>query len=244
MDKMHPLFFTELSKQIKNQQFIILTISLLVFINTYTVLVFINLQTKRSMMTDKKEPVYRFGEKIKKIRERQGKTLKVLAAETGVSTSLLSQIENNRVSPSMDTLLTISDHLEIDPEYLFRDYRKKRKVKIVHKDERNHLQLPGVVYEQLSPPNDPDEDIAIEALELQLEPGGQKGNDEFGHIGREMGIILEGRCKLLYGGDSFELSAGDSLSFSSKVPHTLINTGDIPLKAVWIISPPRMFSNE
>ena len=42
---------------------------------------------------------YRFGEKIKKVRESQGITLKQLAHHMDVSASLLSQIENNKVSP-------------------------------------------------------------------------------------------------------------------------------------------------
>ena len=52
---------------------------------------------------------YRFGEKIKKVRESQGITLKQLAHQMDVSTSLISQIENNKVSPSIDTLLNLAD---------------------------------------------------------------------------------------------------------------------------------------
>jgi mannose-6-phosphate isomerase-like protein (cupin superfamily) len=57
-----------------------------------------------------------------------------------------------------------------------------------------------------------------------------------------MGILLEGEAELLYGTESYNLKQGDSVSFSSSVPHTLINTGKKKLKAIWIITPPRMFS--
>ena len=66
-----------------------------------------------------KKNVYRFGEKLRAVRERKGYTLKVVASKAGVSESLVSQIERNKVSPAIDTLLTLADVLEINLEFLF-----------------------------------------------------------------------------------------------------------------------------
>ena len=79
---------------------------------------------------------YKFGEKLRTVRERKKLTLKDVAFEAGVSESLISQIERNKVSPSIDTLLLIADVLDIDYDYLFSDYRQKRKVAIVRKKDR------------------------------------------------------------------------------------------------------------
>lgn len=187
-------------------------------------------------------PEYRFGEKIREIRESQSITLKQLAEKMSVSVSLLSQIENNKVSPSIDTLLNLADLLDIDPEYLFRDFRKKRRVRIVRAEERNRLSMGDVQYELLTPPVAPDEEFALETMELTIAPGGEKGSQDYGHPGREMGIILSGEGELQYGTESYRLKTGDSLTFSSSVPHTLVNKGEKELKAVWIITPPRLFS--
>ena len=187
-------------------------------------------------------PEYRFGEKIREIRESQSVTLKQLAERMGVSASLISQIENNKVSPSIDTLLNLADLLDIDPEYLFRDFRKKRKVRIVRAEERNRLSMGDVQYELLTPPAAPDEDFALETMELIITPGGEKGSQDYGHPGRELGIILSGEGELQYGTESYTLKQGDSLSFSSSVPHILINKGKKELRAIWIITPPRLFS--
>ena len=111
-------------------------------------------------------------------------------------------------------------------------------MRIVHQEERNNLNLGNVRYELLTPPVVDDEEYAVEALELIIEPGGEKGSEQFGHPGREMGILLEGRAELLYGTETFILKQGDSVSFSSSVPHTLVNTGKKALKAIWIITPP------
>ena len=75
-----------------------------------------------------KKTRYRFGEKLREIREKKGITLKTVAKEVNVSESLISQIERNIVSPSIDTLFSIAEALNVDLDYLFSDYQKKRKV--------------------------------------------------------------------------------------------------------------------
>ena len=180
---------------------------------------------------------FQFGEKIRIVRERRGITLKEVAEQANVSESLVSQIERNRVSPSIDTLLTIADVLE---KYLFRDYKRNKKVHIVRADKRNSLVLKNVKYEQLSVLNEPSKEHAIEALLLEIQPGAEKGDIEYGHKGNELGYIIEGRGELLYGTEVYSLEEGDSVSFSSDIPHNLKNTGDKLLKAFWVITPPRM----
>jgi transcriptional regulator with XRE-family HTH domain len=92
---------------------------------------------------------YKFGHKLRAVRERKGYTLKDVAARATVSESLISQIERNKVSPSIDTLLLIADILDIDYEYLFSDYRQKRKVSIIRKNERGTIRRDGVAFHQL-----------------------------------------------------------------------------------------------
>ena len=77
---------------------------------------------------------FSFGEKIRIVRERKQITLKQVAEAAEISESMVSQIERNKVSPSIDTLLSIADFLEIDVDYLFSDYRKSRKVVITRKN--------------------------------------------------------------------------------------------------------------
>jgi len=187
---------------------------------------------------------YRFGEKIRLVRERRGMTLKEVGAEANVSESLVSQIERNKVSPSVDTLMAITDALDIDPEYLFRDYKKKRKISITKKEERNNLKLNNVTYFQLAKISDKDDKtkvIEVETMLIEIEPGGQKGDIEYGHPGNEIGIILHGKGELLYGTETYDLHKGDSLSFSSDIPHILRNKGEDVMTAIWIITPPRVF---
>jgi len=180
-----------------------------------------------------------FGKKLRIVRERRGVTLKKVASMARVSESLVSQIERNKVSPSVDTLLSIAEALEIDLEYLFMDYKRNKAVKIISKDSRDHLVLNKVIYEQLSCINDGQN--RVEAFKLIIEPAGEKGKLEYGHTGSEIGIILEGSGELIYGTETYSLNEGDTVSFSSDIPHILKNTGNITMTAIWIITPPKVF---
>ena len=183
---------------------------------------------------------YTFGEKIREIRDRRGFSIKEVSSRAGVSESLISQIERNKISPSLDTLLTIMDILGIDMEYLFRDYKQERQVKIVRKEERNVYTTPDTSYEVLSVLEEKNKEHSLEAFHLTIIPGGRRGSGEYGHPGSEMGIILEGEGLLEYGKQTYVLNEGDSVTFSSDTPHILSNTGAGELIAIWIITPPRM----
>lgn len=186
---------------------------------------------------------YKFGEKLRTVRERKKLTLKDVAGKAGVSESLISQIERNKVSPSIDTLLLIADVLDIDYEYLFSDYRQKRKVTIVRRTDRDSISRNKMTIQQLSVPGDGTADHAIEAFLLQIKTGGEKGDREYGHSGWEFGVILKGRAQLMYGNETYDLSEGDSVSFPSDIPHLFTNNGDHLLEAIWVVAPPRgMFS--
>jgi transcriptional regulator with XRE-family HTH domain len=184
---------------------------------------------------------YRFGEKLRTIRERRGMTMKTLADHIGVSESLISQIERDKVSPSLDTLIAIVEVLEIDLEYLFNELKRTKEVSLVRREHRNSHVIDGVRYQQLSRISDSKLKHHIEAVLIEIPRGEEKGSSEYGHLGRELGYVLKGAGCLEYGTETYNIGEGDSISFSSDIPHCLKNTGEKPLQAVWIITPPRMF---
>ncbi len=192
-------------------------------------------------MADKNTP-FRFGEKLRAVRERKKITLKVVAQAAGVSESLVSQIERNRVSPAIDTLLSLADALEIDLEYLFEEYRRDRPVKVIRADERRKISENDIVYEEVNRPVENDGAHAVESYILSIPAGSATKRGSYGHLGREFGMVLEGEGELHYETRSYPLKKGDSISFSATAPHTLINTGHAELKALWVVTPPQRFS--
>jgi transcriptional regulator with XRE-family HTH domain len=182
---------------------------------------------------------YPFGDKIREVRERKQKTLREVAAKAGLSESLISQIERNRISPALDTLLKIIDVLEIDLDYIFKDFKHERQVNLVRANERNRALIRGAVYEQLSHTASAPEEHAMEAYFLEIPVGGKSGDEEVGHVGQELGVILKGAAECVVGSRVYALKAGDSISFAADVPHQLRNTGSKPLQAFWVMTPPK-----
>jgi transcriptional regulator with XRE-family HTH domain len=181
---------------------------------------------------------YRFGEKIRTVRERRKLTLREVAEQAGVSESLVSQIERNRVSPAIDTLLALADVLDLDPEYLFADWRRDRAVHIVRENERHSFTKPGVLYERLAQVEGR-ERIGIEAYHITLEPGAKTGSAEYGHPGWELGVVEAGKAELTVGNHTYALKPGDSASFRSESPHIVANPGEETLRLFWVITPPK-----
>ncbi len=183
---------------------------------------------------------YRFGDKVRTVREKRGLTLREVAEKVGVSESMVSQIERNRVSPAIDTLLALADALDIDLEYLFADYRRERSVHIVKAKNRATFSKPGVLYQRLAQLEGlvPGMD-GIEAYQIDLEPGAKTGSDQYGHVGSELGLVVEGHAELTVGRQSYSLESGDSAGFASDFPHILRNVGEKTLRLFWVITPPK-----
>jgi len=192
-------------------------------------------------MPSNKTP-FRFGEKIRSVRERKGYTLKVVAQAAGVSESLVSQIERNRVSPAIDTLLALADALEIDLEYLFAEYRRERPVRLIRADERRKIDESDILYEEIVRPVEDDGAHAIESYYITIPPGAETKRGSYGHLGREFGIVTEGTAELHYETKIYPLTKGDSISFSATAPHTLVNKSGETFRALWVVTPPQRFS--
>ena len=184
----------------------------------------------------KKVP-YHFGEKLRQVREHKGYTLKVVAHKAGVSESLVSQIER------IDTLLALADVLDINLEFLFDEYRKKRPVQVIRATERPSINEDDITYEQLAKPAGSDTDNSIESYVLHIPAGSHTHRGSYGHIGREFGIITKGKARLTYENTEYILEEGDSVSFSAGVRHVLENVGDCDLEAIWFVTPAQRFVN-
>ncbi|MCF8113249.1 MAG: helix-turn-helix domain-containing protein, partial [Desulfotignum sp.] len=78
----------------------------------------------------------KLGALLRAIRNTRQFTIKDVAAKAGISSSLLSQIERNRISPSLDTLLQLLEVYGVSPDKFFKDYETQSRVEIIRKNER------------------------------------------------------------------------------------------------------------
>lgn len=183
----------------------------------------------------------KFGEKLRVVRERKGYTLKYVAQQAGVSESLVSQIEHNHVSPAIDTLLNLAEVLDINLEFLFEEYRREKPVKVIRADNRRELKEDEVIYQELAKGDDGDGEHGIECYLLTVPPKTTTHRGSYGHFGREFGFIIEGKARFQYQSTVYYLEEGDSISFSASYPHSLANSGEKDLKALWVVTPPQRF---
>ncbi len=190
--------------------------------------------------TEKKR-TYHFGEKIRIVREKKHLTLKAVATQAGVSESLVSQIERNRVSPAIDTLLSLANVLDINLEYLFEEYNRTRPVSIIRSGERRTTHEEEIVYEEIAQPMEKDGQNSIESYVVTIPPRCHTHRGSYGHLGRELGFVIQGSAILHYENKEYIINEGDSVNFSAGSPHTIENSGEIPFKAIWVVTPAQRF---
>lgn len=187
------------------------------------------------------------GERLRTARQERGLTLRELAQRLRVSPSMISQIETGRASPSVSTLYTLANELDVSlDELLFNDRRPQAgqatppsgsevQPSLVQRAEsRKRIRLAsGVLWERLTPLSEPD----TEFLYVTYEVGGASSteNEYQRHSGHEWGFVLEGTLEVRIGFDDYVLAAGDSVSFDSTVPHRLANIGQVPVHAIWFV---------
>ena len=179
----------------------------------------------------------KLGALLRAIRNSKHLTIKDVAYKAGVSSSLLSQIERNRISPSLDTLLRLLEVYGVPPNKFFKDYETLTRVEIVKKDQRKIYQRKGFKYETLCGESQSKGSHTFNAFFLELAPGQKRGDTDDGHLGRELGIVIAGSAQLIYGGEIYEIQAGDTLSFFSQIPHVIKNISDELFQAYWIVTP-------
>lgn len=76
--------------------------------------------------------------KLRKARMKKGLSLKALAREVGCSISLLSLIENGKISPPIRTLSCIAEALDISLKNLFEDEKQHVVFEIIRNPSRHH----------------------------------------------------------------------------------------------------------
>ena len=159
----------------------------------------------------------RIGKIIRTFRTQRGLTLKELAERADISAPYLSQIENDQVNMNMSVLEGISAALGT-PIYMLFIQENVDNISYVAKDERYQTSRnDGVLMEVLV-----DRQIIQDDIHIMHFPKNYKADKYAAHPGEEFFFVLEGAMAIDFSGYKMvELLEGDSLAFSSKVPHSI-----------------------
>jgi transcriptional regulator with XRE-family HTH domain len=194
--------------------------------------------------TDRNLESSKIGGRLRQERERRGISLRELARRVGVSPSLVSQIELDRVNPSVSTLYALVTELGMTMSDVFGDaVQPPARVLPAPRDVDGPATRPdtrpvinlasGVRWERLTPHSDPD----VEFLHVVYPVGAEScpADALVTHGGREYGYVTSGTLGVRVGFDEYELGPGASIAFDSSSPHRLWAIGDEPVHAVWVV---------
>jgi len=197
-------------------------------------------------MTDKREPIspkrrkakgratdiavvqeslrpYAIADKLRTLRLRRSMGLAQLADHTGLSSAMLSRLENGRLVPTLPTLTRIALVFNVGLDYFFTDPRKRHVVALVRRDERRVFPSDPKV----SPVSWHFESLDFRVNERKLNgylahfhPVAEEKLAPHFHPGVELLYLIEGKLEIAIGVEKFELAAGDSIYFDAMQKHT------------------------
>lgn len=171
----------------------------------------------------------RLGDRVRQLRGERGWSLQVLASASGVSRSMLSQIERDEANPTLAVTLRIAQAFGMTLGDLVQVPDASSAITVIRADDRayhyrsdKHCRI-----RTLSPLN---LEKDVEFYEVQLQPGGALRSAPHYQGTREFLTVETGQVRVESAGESELLSRGDSVSYRADVPHAIINAG--PKEAV------------
>lgn len=185
---------------------------------------------------------YEIGKKLRQLRLRKKIALVDLGKHTGLSASMLSQLENGKLVPTLPTLARIAMVFDVGLDHFFADKRRTRMFSVVRAGERikfpdrADVTIPSYFFECLAFHV---QDKSLQAYLAEF-PARHDGKDmDHSHEGAEFIHVLSGTLSIHYQDEEHVLNAGDSVYFDASEPHTYRATNGANARALVITTPPR-----
>jgi len=183
---------------------------------------------------------YDIGQKLRQLRLRKKIALVDLGKHTGLSASMLSQLEAGKMVPTLPTLARIAMVFDVGLDFFFDDKRRRKVFTVVRKSDR--IQFPDRADSPL--PCWYFECLAFSAQEkgvqAYLAEFPQRKPEECRphlHEGAEFIFVTRGVLTIHCQGDDNVLNEGDSVYFDSSEPHSY--RSEAGAQAIVIAVPPR-----
>lgn len=175
-------------------------------------------------MTPRRRP--QVGAQIRRRRRDRGLTLANVAALTGLNVGYLSQVENDKASPSLETLAALATALDVPIAWFLLD--QSGAPRVVRRSERPSRDGVSSGGSMTQVDGGRARDIAI--YEAVMPPGERTGFHA--HPGDEHHLVLEGRVRITQGDSVVEADAGDYVLLDGTLPHDAEVLGDEPARLV------------
>jgi len=160
------------------------------------------------------------GAQVRRWRTERGLTLARLASATGLNVGYLSQIENDKASPSLACLSALSSALDVPIAWFLVDEHQAPEV--MRAADRRWREAANGRASRVDARGASD----ISIVEVEAAPGSSAGLHT--HAGDEHHLILAGRYRMTQGQHVEELGPGDYLRWDGLVPHDAEVISDEP----------------
>lgn len=185
---------------------------------------------------------YDIGAKLRHLRLRKKIALVDLGKHTGLSASMLSQLENGKLIPTLPTLARIATVFDVGLEFFFGDKRQKKSFSVIRSPERirfpeaPEIAFPAYYFEVLAYGAT---EKAIAAYLADFPPlSSDPRPREHQHEGSEFIHLLKGTLAINYQSNEHILEAGDSVYFDSSEPHSYAGRSQEAARAIVVTTPP------
>ncbi len=181
------------------------------------------------------------GKVLRRRRKVKRMSLREVATRAEISIGLLSQIERGISSPSLKSLLLISEALEMPVSWLFSGNHNGTDVLphepyVVRAAQRRRMDLGigGMTKEILSP----DEIHQIQFMRFVIHPGGKSGDSPARHpTGAKCGLVMSGCLGLEIDGQEHVVNRGDSFAFRASSQYRFWAIGESDCEVYWVTTP-------
>ncbi len=176
----------------------------------------------------KSEPVDpisgQISQRVKLMRQQRTWSLEQLATASGVSRSMLSQIERNQANPTLAVTCKIAQAFGMSLAEFVEIPAASSSIHVIRGDDREHLFRSDehVEIRTLSPLN---LEKDVEFYQVRLKTGGALRSAPHFQGTREFLTVEQGRVRVQSANDSAELNKGDSTTYRADVAHTIENLG-------------------
>ncbi|MEJ2059981.1 MAG: cupin domain-containing protein [Gammaproteobacteria bacterium] len=175
------------------------------------------------------------GARLRALREMYGLSQRELAKRAGVTNGMISQIEQDRVSPSIGSLKKILDGLSLSmADFFTQDFGAAEQV-FFSKDDLPDLGSGPIAFFLVAANR---KERAMSMMHEVYAPGADTGEEMLQHNGEEAGVVVRGEIEVTVGGESRVLGPGDSYYFESRIPHRFRNPGDVEAEIISANTPP------
>lgn len=164
--------------------------------------------------------------RIKQLRSGRGWSLDSLARASGVSRSMLSQIERNQANPTLAVTCRIAQAFGLSLGELVQAPGATSSLGVIRALDRGQVYRSDqhVQIRTLSPLN---LEKDVEFYEVQLQPAGALRSAPHFEGTREFLTVHKGRVRVESAGDAEVLDKGDSATYRADVPHAILNPGRV-----------------